>query len=92
MKRTITILIVMIVLTMCAFMGCKQVEDNTNAIKDGVRAELETTSDIELTIFETEQYNNGRIEHYIAKVDGKYYVVSATITDKLVKVDLIKEI
>lgn len=89
MKQAIALLIIILCFI---FVGCTKDENNEAKIIEGVQTELETTSEVELTLFGTEEVVNGCIEHYVAKVEDKYYIVSVKYVNHIVDVDVIKEI
>ena len=70
----------------------RQRSEREQYIIECVKAELNTDSEVKLTFFKYEGYTNGYINHYIAEVEGRCYVVSATYTDKLVNVVVVSEI
>lgn len=70
----------------------RQRELREEYVKECVKVELETDSEVTLRFFKWEGYQNGYITHYVAEVDGKTYVVSATYVDDIVEVDVVSEI
>ncbi len=70
----------------------RQRELREEYIKECVKVELETDSEVTLRFFKWEGYQNGYITHYVAEVDGKTYVISATYVDDIVEVDVVSEI
>lgn len=70
----------------------RQREEREEYVAECVKIELETEGEVTLRFFKYEGYANGYIVHYIAEVDGKTYVVSATYVDDIVNVDVVSEI
>ena len=92
-KFLIIAILIALMIAMLCFIGCqKEEDDNESEIIESIQAELETTGEVTLTLFETQQEGETIYKYYVAKVDGHYYITCARYNEMGLYVDVEKEI